>query len=248
MENYVSMKISDSNDKSLVIIPTYNERDNIEELITKIFNLKLKIDLLVIDDNSPDGTGSLLEKLKEKYEGLKVIHRPKKLGLGSAYIEGFKFALEHPYDNVITMDADLSHNPEIVPEIINKLKENHLVIGSRYVKGGGIIGWKAHRKFLSYFGNLYARTITRLPTKDCTSGFMGIQKTVLENININDIHSEGYGFLIELKYRIFKKNYRICELPIIFVDRTAGKSKISKLIILEAFFLVFKLRFLSKIP
>jgi len=232
--------------KSLVIIPTYNEKDNIEKLIKEIFYLNFNLDLLIIDDNSPDGTGDIVEKLKVRNEKLKIIHREKKLGLGTAYIRGFKFALKYDYDSIITMDADLSHDPKYIPEFVNRLKDYHLVVGSRYISNGGIVGWPLHRKILSHLGNLYARTVTGLPIKDCTSGFVGYDTGALKNINLDEIHSEGYGFQIELKYRVFKKNYKISELPIVFIDRIAGKSKISKKIIFEALLLVFKLRFFPK--
>lgn len=263
--------------KSLVIIPTYNEKDNIEKLIKEIFCLNLppdlpapvgqagadsdvllrsNLDLLIIDDNSPDGTGDIVEKLKVsaiggsasggKNQKLEIIHREKKLGLGTAYIRGFKFALQHNYDYIITMDADLSHDPKYIPKFIERLKDYYLVVGSRYISGGDIVGWPLHRKILSCFGNLYAKIVTGLPIRDCTSGFVGYDTGALKNINLDEIRSEGYGFLIELKYRIFKKNYKISELPIIFIDRIKGKSKISRKIILEALLLVFKLRFFPK--
>ncbi len=216
----------------LIITPTYNEKNNIEALIEKIKN-SVDAHLLVIDDNSPDGTGQLLEKLKN--EKLKVIHRPKKLGLGTAYIEGFKYAIQNNYDFVIIMDADLSHNPEYLPEFLEKLRLCDLVIGSRYIPGGGVIGWPLNRKLLSFLGNLYAKIITGLPIHDCTSGFMGFKREVIKYLLNENIKTEGYSFLIELKYRSFKNNYKICEIPIIFTDRIAGKSKISKKIIFEAY-------------
>jgi len=226
----------------LIITPTYNEKNNIMTLIEKIQN-KTDAHLLVIDDNSPDGTGDLLEKLKTKNQKLDVIHRQEKLGLGTAYIEGFKFAIKKNYEYIIIMDADLSHNPDYIPDFLDKLKTFDLVIGSRYIPGGGVIGWPIHRKLLSFFGNLYARKVTGLPIHDCTSGFMGFRREVIETVLKENIRTEGYSFLIELKFIGFKKNYKICETPIVFVDRIAGKSKISKKIIFEALLLVWKLRF-----
>ncbi|MFN3966706.1 MAG: polyprenol monophosphomannose synthase [Endomicrobiia bacterium] len=226
----------------LIITPTYNEKNNIKTLIEKIYN-SVDAHLLVIDDNSPDGTGKILEELKTKNEKLKVIHRPAKLGLGTAYIEGFKFAIQNNYEEIIIMDADLSHDPRYLPVFIEKLKYYDLVIGSRYISDGGVVGWPIHRKLLSFFGNLYAKTITGLPINDSTSGFMGFKREVIKSLLQDNIKTEGYSFLIELKYRAYKKNFRICEIPIVFTDRIAGKSKISKKIIFEALLLVWKLRF-----
>ena len=230
--------------KSLIIIPTYDEKENIEKLVKQITDLGFFI--LVIDDNSPDGTGEILEKLKLSNERLSVIHREKKLGLGTAYIQGFKWALKRDFDYIFTMDADFSHNPEYLTSFVEKLSEFDLVVGARYVKGGGVVNWPFHRKIISRCGSLYARTILGFQVKDCTSGFMGFRRKVLEKIDLDDIKSEGYGFLIEMKYRTFKLGFRIYQNPIIFVDRTAGKSKISKNIIWEAIFLVWKLKFTIK--
>lgn len=243
--------------KILAIIPTYNEKDNIEKLIRQILGLNFNsdpkessttLDILIIDDNSPDGTGKILNKLKmnpvfNTGERLKVIHREGKLGLGSAYIMGFRWALENGYDVVFTMDADFSHNPQYLPKFLQKLSGYDLIVGSRYVKGGGTVGWPLRRKFISRCGNFYAKIITGMPVNDCTSGFMCIKKNVLESIDVNQIKTEGYGFLIEVKFRAFKKGFKLCEIPILFEDRVAGKSKISRNIIFEAMFLVWKLRF-----
>jgi len=231
---------------SLVIIPTYNERENVEELIKKISDMGF--DMLFIDDNSPDGTGEIIEKLKNEFLPLQkkvkidIIHRRKKLGLGSAYIEGFEWALRRGYEYMFTMDADFSHPTEVLPELLHKLKNYDVVIGSRYVKGGKIKNWPLHRKIISFLGNTYARVVGGLPIRDCTSGLNGFRRVVIENINFYNMTSEGYGFLIELKYRCFKRNFKICEYPITFTERRFGKSKISKKIIIEAFFLVLKLR------
>ncbi len=226
--------------KVLVIIPTYNEKENIEKIIEQILNFDFN--LLVIDDNSPDGTGEILDKLQITNYKLQIIHREKKLGLGTAYIQGFKWALQRDFDFIFTMDADFSHKPEYLPELVQKLIEYDLVVGSRYAKNGGVKNWPVHRKIISRCGNFYAKTILGFPVGDCTSGFMGFKKAVLESIKFEEIKSEGYGFLIEMKYRVYKLGYKIHEYPIIFADRARGISKISKNIIWEAFFLVWRLR------
>jgi dolichol-phosphate mannosyltransferase len=232
--------------KPLVIIPTYNEKENIESLIEKI--AQLGFDMLFIDDNSPDGTGEIIEKLKNKFSSLQekvkinIIHRKKKLGLGTAYTEGFRWALKEGYEYMFTMDADFSHPPEVLPELLRKLRSCDVVVGSRYIKGGEIKNWPVYRKIISFLGNIYARIVGGLPIHDCTSGFNGFRRVAIESIGFRNMTSEGYGFLIELKYRCFKKNFRICEYPIVFTERRFGKSKISKKIIIEAFFLVLKLR------
>jgi len=248
--------------KVLIIIPTYNESENIRKIIEQILNFNFN--LLVIDDNSPDGTGEIAERLKVTqgviarspdkvwttkskipFTGqsqLEVIHREKKLGLGTAYIQGFKWAVQNNFDYIFTMDADFSHSPDYLPEFFKKFSEYDLIIGSRYVKNGGVKNWAVLRKLISRCGNFYAKTILGFPVNDSTSGFMGFNRHVLEKINLEEIKSEGYGFLIEMKYRAYKLGYKIFEYPIIFVDRTCGKSKISKNIIWEAFFLVWKLK------
>ena len=226
--------------KPLVIIPTYNEVENIEKLVNRV--TEIGFCALVIDDNSPDGTGAVLDKLENSNCDLSVMHRPGKLGLGTAYIQGFRWALEHKFDYIFTMDADFSHNPEYLPEFLQKLSEYDYVVGSRYVTGGGVRNWPLSRKIISRVGNFYAKTVLQFSVNDCTSGFAGFKSRVLETINLGEIKSEGYGFLIEMKYRTHKSGFRILEYPIIFADRTLGKSKISKNIIWEALFLVWKLR------
>ncbi|MFH0947870.1 MAG: polyprenol monophosphomannose synthase [Elusimicrobiota bacterium] len=269
--------------KVLIIIPTYNERENIEKIVDQVLNLPPKADspirvagdlnLLIIDDNSPDGTGEISEGLKaaqsviarspdkigttkqshmteleqSSQSQLEIIHREKKLGLGTAYIQGFKWALVRDFDFIFTMDADFSHNPECFLGFLKKLKSYDLVVGSRYVKGG-CNSMPVHRKIISRLGNLYAKTVLCMPVNDCTSGFMGFRRKVLENINLDEVKSEGYGFLIEMKYRAHKLGYKIFEYPIFFADRSIGKSKISKNIIWEAIFLVWKLKFMEIQP
>lgn len=231
--------------KSLVIIPTFNEKDNIERILGELS--ALNFDILVVDDNSPDGTGTIVENIIRDapgYSSVNIIHRSKKLGLGTAYISGFKWAIEKSYNCIFTMDADFSHNPAYLNAFAQSMKTNDLVIGSRYVNGGGISGWPIARKIVSYFGNYYARKVAGLPIKDCTSGFMGIRAGVLNAIGFEKIVTEGYAFLLEIKYLTHKGKYRIEELPIVFTDRKKGKSKISKKIIFEAFLLALKLRFI----
>lgn len=191
--------------KLLVIIPTYNEKENVEKIVGQITGKGFY--LLVIDDNSPDGTGDILEKLKIKNEKLEVIHREKKLGLGTAYIQGFSRALQKDFDFIFTTDADFSHSPDYLPDFLKKLLDFDLVIGSRYIGGGGVKNWSIQRKIISRYGNFYAKTILRFPVTDCASGFMGFRRKVLKNVNLDEIKSEGYGFLIEMKYRAYKLGY-----------------------------------------
>ncbi|OGS34541.1 MAG: hypothetical protein A2293_10525, partial [Elusimicrobia bacterium RIFOXYB2_FULL_49_7] len=229
----------------LVIIPTYNERENIERLINEIISLPQQFDLLVVDDNSPDGTSAIVKTIAEKNTRVHLISRTGKLGLGTAYIAGFSWALAREYDFVFSMDADFSHQPHYLPELARMLQNHDLVIGSRYVQGGGIEGWPLPRRLLSRMGNIYARTIAGLPIRDCTSGFMAIKRSILEEFVSKNILADGYSFLIELKNLAFRSGYSLGELPITFVDRKAGESKISKKIIFEALGLVIKLRIKS---
>jgi len=227
--------------KSLIIIPTYNEKENIEKLIEEIQKLNKGFHILIIDDNSPDGTGRIADELAGKYSEVSVIHRPAKLGLGTAYISGFKYARENNYDLIFTMDADFSHRPGYLIDLLEEAKEYDLVIGSRYVKDGKIQNWPLHRLILSRGANIYVRTVTRLPIFDSTGGFNCYRRGVLEKIDFDTIISEGYGFQIEMKYRVWKSGFSIKEVPIAFTDRTRGTSKISKRIIFQAFLLVWRL-------
>ena len=229
--------------KGVVVVPTYNERENIEELIEKTLSTSPDIDILIVDDNSPDGTGEIAEKIAKENPRVKVLHRPGKMGLGSAYVEGFKWALKRGYDFIMEMDADFSHNPEDIPRFIEKIKEYDLVIGSRYTDGVSVVNWPISRLLLSYFANIYARTVTGVPIMDLTGGFKCFRREVLESINLDTIMSDGYAFQIEMNYRAYKKGFRITEIPIIFIERRAGSSKMSKKIVWEAFWLVWKLRF-----
>lgn len=230
----------------LVIIPTYNESQNIALLINNIRDLHDHFDVLVIDDNSPDHTGDIVEKIAEHNADIHLIRRPGKLGLGTAYIHGFTWALERKYAYIFTMDADLSHNSAYLPVMSEMLTSHDMVIGSRYVAGGGVEGWPLKRKILSRVGNIYAQLVTGMSIHDCTSGFNALRRSVVEELISKNIHSEGYSFLLEIKYFVWSRKFSIKEVPIIFVDRIAGVSKISKKIIVEALALAWKLRFKGK--
>jgi dolichol-phosphate mannosyltransferase len=232
--------------KLLVIIPTYNENDNIESIIGEVLDQGRDFEVLIVDDNSPDGTGATVKKLQKKEpksERIHLIEREKKLGLGSAYIRGFKLALENNYDFVFEMDADFSHNPSNLTKLKETLiKENaDLVIGSRYKNGVNVINWPMSRLILSYFANIFAKTVTGVPLSDLTSGFKGIRKKVLQNLDFRKIDAEGYGFQIEIHFYSYWKGFKIKEIPIVFVERRSGNSKMSKKIVWEAFWLVWKL-------
>ena len=234
-------------DKTLVIIPTYNELENITDLIPDILNRhkNLDLDILVVDDNSPDGTGNYIEDLSKSESRVKLIRRVGKLGLGSAYIEGFKYALKNSYDYIFEMDADYSHSPKEIKNFLKAIKNYDLVLGSRYVSGVNVVNWPIKRLLLSYFANKYTRIITGLPIHDATGGFKCFRRAVLEKIDLNKIKSNGYTFQIEMTFKAWKKGFSIGEIPIIFIDRTAGQSKMSRKIVREAIFMVWKLRIRS---
>ncbi len=227
----------------IVIIPTYNEAENIESLISKVLSVYPGINVLVVDDNSPDGTANIVKKIMEKEPRVHLIQRKGKLGLGTAYIEGFKYALIKGFDAIFEMDADFSHNPEDIPRFIEALQDADLVIGSRYLTGVNVINWPLQRLILSYFANLYTRKITGMPVRDATGGFKCFRAEALKQINLDKIKTNGYGFQIEMNFRMWAKGFRIKEIPIIFVDRRNGVSKMNKKIIIEAVFLVWKLKF-----
>jgi len=230
-------------EKILIIIPTYNEMENLPELLDRLDKLELGLHYLIVDDNSMDGTGNwVLENTKVR-NNLHLIQREKKLGLGSAYVRGFKFAIEKKYSLVFEMDADFSHNPKYIPDFLDKIKHNDLVLGSRYISGVNIINWSMGRLLLSYIANIYARLVTGLPVKDSTGGFKCFRIEALSTLDLDDISSEGYSFQIEVTYKLWKKGFRIQEIPIIFVDRIAGESKMSGKIVSEALFLLLKIRF-----
>jgi dolichol-phosphate mannosyltransferase len=228
---------------TLIIIPTYNERDNIEVIIERIHALNRDLGVLVVDDNSPDGTGQYVDELSKRDDRVHVLHRPSKLGLGSAYIAGFKWALERPdIKYVFEMDADFSHDPTALPMFLEEIKEHDLVLGSRYLDGITVVNWPLSRLFLCVGANIYTRIITGMPVKDATGGFKCFRREVLESLPLDRIKSDGYSFQIEVNFLVWKSGFRIKEIPIVFVDRTAGTSKMSRRIVWEAVFLVWKLR------
>ena len=228
--------------KTLVVVPTYNERDNIENLVAEILVQSDDIDTLIVDDNSPDGTGAIIDRMASANPRVHVIHRAGKLGLGSAYREGFKYALAQKAEYIVEMDADFSHDPAMLPLFLEKIKEFDVVVGSRYLNGVSVVNWPIRRLILSYCANVYARTITGLKISDCTGGFKCFRRNVLESIQLDGIKSDGYSFQIEMNYRCVENGFRVGEIPIIFIDRHAGESKMSKKIIREAVIMVWKLK------
>jgi len=228
--------------KILVISPTYNERKNIKRLVNMVLGDNPEFNFLIVDDNSPDGTSEKVKELQDDYKNLHLEIREKKSGLGTAYIYGFKWALERNYNIIIQMDADLSHNPKDLPMMVSKLKKNDLVIGSRYIKGISVVNWPLRRLMLSYGANTYSRIITGMPIMDGTGGFKAWKSEVLSDIDLDSVKSQGYSFQIEMNFRAWIKGYKIKEIPIIFSDRTIGQSKMSKKIVYEAIFMVWRLR------
>lgn len=227
----------------LVIIPTYNEIENVGKMINTVLALHEYIDILIVDDNSPDETGEFVKTEYSNEKRVNLIERSGKLGLGTAYIEGFKFALKKQYQLIIEMDCDFSHDPKDVLRLIESAGENDLVIGSRYIQGVNVVNWPLRRLILSMGASLYTRIITGMPIKDATSGFKCFNRKVIEAIKLDEIHSNGYSFQIEMHYRSWKKGFKIKEIPIVFTDRIDGVSKMGKHIVKEAIFMVWKLRF-----
>jgi len=228
--------------KPIIVIPTYNERKNIKKMVPAIKQAARGAHILVVDDNSPDKTAATVSKMSKRDRSIKLIRRKGKMGLGTAYVEGFRYALDRKYDYIFEMDADFSHDPKYLPQFLELIKKNDLVIGSRYLKGVSVVNWPIRRLMLSKFANFYARTITGLPLTDCTSGFKCFKRKVIEKINLDKIHSDGYAFQIEVHYKAWKQGFKIAELPIIFVDRHAGSSKMSKRVMFEAAAIVWKLK------
>jgi dolichol-phosphate mannosyltransferase len=233
--------------RAIVCLPTYDERENIEPITAAILAATAEVDILVIDDSSPDGTGQLADAIAAREPRVHVLHRRAKEGLGKAYLAGFAWALARGYLLVLEMDADFSHNPAYLPRMLDKAAEADVVLGSRNVKGGGTVNWGVGRKVLSRGGSLYARTILGLPVRDLTGGFKCFRREVLEAIELETVECSGYAFQIELTYRAAKKGFRIAELPIIFEDRRVGHSKMSRRIVLEAIRKVWTIR-LSGFP
>ncbi|PWB67664.1 dolichyl-phosphate beta-D-mannosyltransferase [candidate division GN15 bacterium] len=228
--------------RALVIFPTYNERDNIEKIVHAVLPMDPRIHVLIVDDNSPDGTGEIADRLAAEEPKVKVLHRERKEGLGRAYIAGFKWAIEQKFDFIFEMDADFSHGPEYLKDFLKEIQSHDLVIGSRYISGVNVINWPMSRLLLSYFANKYTRIVTGLRLFDATGGFKCFRREVLEAINLDDVHSTGYSFQIEMSMRAWKKGFRLKEIPIIFYERRAGTSKMSKRIVREAIWMVWLLR------
>ncbi len=229
----------------LVIVPTYNEIENIDKIVEAVLGLPIKVHLLIVDDNSPDGTGQRIKKLQEKHtRSLHLVERPGKLGLGTAYILGFKWALERGYDYICEMDADFSHNPNDLPRLFRTCSEESadVAIGSRYVSGVNVINWPMSRVLISYFASVYVRMITRMKVRDATAGFVCYRREVLETIDLDQIRFKGYAFQIEMKFKAWKYRFNVVEVPIIFTDRKEGTSKMSGKIVSEAVFGVIRLK------
>lgn len=228
--------------KPLVIVPTYNERENIGELLDRVLQHLPQADILVVDDGSPDGTGDMVRARGDADGRINLLQRPGKAGLGTAYIAGFHWALEREYSPVIGMDADFSHDPSYLPHMVDASRQNDLVIGSRYVPGGSTPDWKRSRRVISRIGNTVARTVLGLPVHDCTTGYKCYRREALSAIDFDAIHLVGYGFLIETTYQCYLHGLRIAEIPIVFIDRREGKSKMTGTIVSEALGYVFRRR------
>jgi dolichol-phosphate mannosyltransferase len=228
--------------KSVIIIPTYNEAENIEKMTSALLGQYKDLSLLIIDDGSPDGTANIVKKMQKVYPTLHLIERGKKLGIGTAYITGFKWALKNGYEFIFEMDCDFSHSPEDIPRLLEAAQTSDLVIGSRYIDGISIVNWPMKRLLLSYCASIYTRFLTGIPVKDTTGGFKCFKKTALESLNFDKIISNGYSFQLEVNYKVWSKGLKIKEVPIIFYERRNGQSKMDKSIVFEALFAVFFLR------
>ncbi|MBL8026128.1 MAG: polyprenol monophosphomannose synthase [Fibrobacteres bacterium] len=233
------------NEKALIVLPTYNEKENIEEITAAILKQIPELNILIADDNSPDGTGAIADSLAAKDKRIFVLHREKKEGLGRAYLAGFKWGLDRGYDLLFEMDADFSHDPKYLPKMIEASKNADLVIGSRYVQGVNVVNWPMSRLLLSWCGNQYVRLIIGLPVADATAGFKCFRRTTLEKLDFSKIGSSGYSFQIEVNFHCWKKGLRIKEIPIVFTDREKGTSKMSTGIVKEALLLLWKLKITS---
>jgi dolichol-phosphate mannosyltransferase len=231
--------------KTLIIIPTYNELENLPKLLPEVLSKDENINVLIVDDNSPDGTAAFVESQMKNNNRIHLIKRPSKQGLGTAYIAGFKYALQNNFEIIFEMDADFSHDPKEIPRFLDEIKSSDVVLGSRYINGVNVINWPLRRLLLSSFANLYTRVITGLPVHDSTGGYKCFRREVLEAIDLDKVKSNGYAFQIEMTFKAWKKGFRIKEIPIIFVDRVKGKSKMSKKIVREAVTMVWKLRIKS---
>lgn len=231
--------------RALIIFPTYNEAENIEKIVHAVLPLDPRINVLIVDDSSPDGTGEIADRMVAADSNINVLHRGKKEGLGRAYLAGFKWAIERKYDFIFEMDADFSHGPEYIRDFLKEIQEHDLVLGSRYISGVNVINWPMSRLLLSYFANVYTRIVTGMPFRDATGGFKCFRREVLEALDLDAVTASGYSFQIEMSMRAWKKGFSIKEIPIVFVDRTAGESKMSKKIMREAIWMVWLLRLKS---
>ncbi len=232
--------------RALVIVPTYNERENLPRLVPSILSRDARLEILVVDDGSPDGTGAMADEIAAAERRVHVIHRAGKLGLGTAYLAGFAWGLERGYEVFVQMDADFSHDPAHLPHFLNAIEDYDLVLGSRYLEGRvTVVNWPIARLLLSYYANVYARWVTGLPVADATGGFKCFRREVLATLDLARVESNGYSFQIEMSFRAWKLGFRIGEIPIMFVDRDLGESKMSKSIVREAIWRVWRLRFLS---
>lgn len=234
--------MSDNDKRALIIFPTYNEKENIEKITAAVLPQSDIIEILIVDDNSPDGTGEIADRLAAGNPRIHVLHRTEKAGLGTAYIHGFKWAIENKYDYIFEMDADFSHNPDYLPNFLEAIKDNDLVLGSRYISGVNVVNWPMSRLLLSYYANVYSRIVTGLPVRDATGGFKCFRREVLEAIDLDSVKSNGYTFQIEMSLRAHVRKFRIKEIPIVFTDREHGTSKMSKKIVREAIWMVWWLR------
>lgn len=237
--------MNDSRKRALIIFPTYNEKENIENIVTAALDQDDIIEALIIDDNSPDGTGDIADRMAADNPRIHAVHRDKKSGLGTAYIAGFKWAIEHKYDFVFEMDADFSHDPCYLPDFLESVRQYDLVLGSRYISGVNVINWPMSRLLLSYYANVYTRLVTGLPVRDATGGFKCFRREVLEAIDLDQVRSNGYTFQIEMSMRAWKRGFTVKEIPIIFKDRERGTSKMSKKIVREAIWMVWWLRWMA---
>lgn len=228
--------------KKIVVIPTYNEIENIENIINAIFDVVPDINILIVDDNSPDKTADKVKEMQRSNDRIHIMERAGKMGLGTAYCEGFQYCLDKGFEIIMEMDADFSHDPKDIPRFLEEINKNDLVIGSRYTKGVNVVNWPLSRLLLSYFANKYTKIITGLPVNDATGGFKCFKAETLRKINLQKIKTNGYGFQIEMNFKSWKNGAKIKEIPIIFIDRRSGVSKMNKSIIYEAIFLVWKLR------
>jgi dolichol-phosphate mannosyltransferase len=229
-------------EKSLVIVPTYNELENIPRIIPAVLSQDENIHILIVDDGSPDGTGKFVMEEMKKNDRIHLLEREKKMGLGTAYLAGFKYALQNNYDFIFEMDADFSHDPNELKNFLVAIKDNDLVLGSRYINGVRVLNWPMARLLLSFFASVYTRIITGMPVKDATGGFKCFRRKVLEAIDLDKVKSNGYSFQIEMTFKVYSKGFKIKEIPIVFSDRVKGHSKMSKKIVREAVTMVWKLR------